>query len=61
MFFITAKEALTCLDSKSNYVHSLVCRKHIEGMPIVFDENEESDTALSQLQSSSQPKSVVSF
>nr|XP_011467606.1 PREDICTED: uncharacterized protein LOC101295444 [Fragaria vesca subsp. vesca] len=36
-------------------------RKNIEGMPIVFDENEESDTALSQLQSSSQPKSVVSF
>ncbi|PQQ10268.1 protein JASON isoform X1 [Prunus yedoensis var. nudiflora] len=36
-------------------------RKHIEGKPIVFDETEESDTALSQLQSSSQPKSVVSF
>ncbi|XP_024180318.1 protein JASON isoform X4 [Rosa chinensis] len=36
-------------------------RKNIGGMPIVFDENEESDTALSQLQSSSQPKSVVSF
>ncbi|XP_050382565.1 protein JASON [Argentina anserina] len=36
-------------------------RKNIEGMPMVFDENEESDTALSQLQSSSQPKSVVSF
>ncbi|KAM1113159.1 hypothetical protein ACFX13_046800 [Malus domestica] len=36
-------------------------RKNIEGKPIVFDENDESDTALSQLQSSSQPKSVVSF
>jgi len=26
-----------------------------------FDENEESDTALSQLQSSTHPQSVVSF
>ncbi|XP_048328258.2 protein JASON [Ziziphus jujuba] len=34
-------------------------RKHAFGNPIVFDENEESDTALSQLQSSSHPKSVV--
>ncbi|KAB2610865.1 hypothetical protein D8674_018897 [Pyrus ussuriensis x Pyrus communis] len=36
-------------------------RKNMEGKPIVFDENDESDTALSQLQTSSQPKSVVSF
>ncbi|CAN6571278.1 unnamed protein product [Malus baccata var. baccata] len=34
-------------------------RKNMEGKPIVFDENDESDTALSQLQTSSQPKSVV--
>ncbi|KAM1919911.1 hypothetical protein ACFX15_023791 [Malus domestica] len=36
-------------------------RKNMEGKPIVFDENDESDTALSQLQTSSHPKSVVSF
>lgn len=36
-------------------------RKNIDGKPIAFDENEESDTALSQLQSSNHPKSVVSF
>ncbi|KAM3746769.1 hypothetical protein ACB098_06G225900 [Castanea mollissima] len=33
----------------------------VYGKPIAFDENEESDTALSQLQSSTHPKSVVSF
>ncbi|KAL4622190.1 hypothetical protein ACB092_06G279800 [Castanea dentata] len=36
-------------------------RKPVYGKPIAFDENEESDTALSQLQSSTHPKSVVSF
>lgn len=36
-------------------------RKDIYGKPIAFDENEETDTALSQLQSSTHPKSVVSF
>ncbi|XP_059451538.1 protein JASON-like isoform X1 [Corylus avellana] len=36
-------------------------RKDIYGKPIAFDENEENDTALSQLQSSAHPKSVVSF
>ncbi|KAK9285438.1 hypothetical protein L1049_024631 [Liquidambar formosana] len=36
-------------------------RKDINGTPIVFDENEESDTAVSQLQSLTHPKSVVSF
>lgn len=35
-------------------------RQPIQGKPIIFDENDESDTALSQLQSSPQPKSVVS-
>lgn len=39
----------------------LCCRKPIYGTPIAFDENEESDSALSQLQSSSHQKSVVSF
>ncbi|KAK7304977.1 hypothetical protein VNO77_42874 [Canavalia gladiata] len=36
-------------------------RKDACGKLIPFDENEESDTALSQLQSSSHPQSVVSF
>ncbi|KAL9358914.1 hypothetical protein Peur_047037 [Populus x canadensis] len=36
-------------------------RKPISGRPIVFDECEESDTALSRLQASTQAKSVVSF
>ncbi|KAJ6920414.1 protein JASON-like isoform X2 [Populus alba x Populus x berolinensis] len=36
-------------------------RKPISGGPIVFDECEESDTALSRLQTSTQAKSVVSF
>lgn len=36
-------------------------RKPISGRPIVFDECEESDTALSRLQTSTQAKSVVSF
>lgn len=36
-------------------------RKDISGTPIVFEENEESDTAVSQLKSLSQPKPVVSF
>ncbi|XP_011044745.1 PREDICTED: uncharacterized protein LOC105139835 isoform X1 [Populus euphratica] len=36
-------------------------RKPISGRPIVFDECEESDTALSRLQPSTQAKSVVSF
>ncbi|XP_041005953.1 protein JASON-like [Juglans microcarpa x Juglans regia] len=36
-------------------------KKDIYGKPVAFDENDESDTALSQLQSSAQPKSVVSF
>ncbi|XP_027339813.1 protein JASON-like [Abrus precatorius] len=36
-------------------------RKDACGQPIPFDENEESDTALSQLQSSNHPQSVVSF
>ncbi|XP_023894470.2 protein JASON isoform X3 [Quercus suber] len=36
-------------------------RKPVYGKPIAFDENEESDTALSQLQASTHPKSVVSF
>ncbi|KAA8524168.1 hypothetical protein F0562_010401 [Nyssa sinensis] len=41
---------------------SISQRKHINGMPPVdFDENEESDTALSQLQSSTHLKPVVSF
>lgn len=35
-------------------------RKPISGPPIMFDENEESDTALSQLHSSRHPKSLVS-
>ncbi|XP_030484860.2 protein JASON isoform X1 [Cannabis sativa] len=33
----------------------------IQGKPINFDENDESDTALSQLQPSPHPKSLVSF
>ncbi|KAF7833473.1 protein JASON [Senna tora] len=36
-------------------------RKNVCGKPIAFDDNEESDTALSQLQSSTHPQSVVSF
>ncbi|KAL2322466.1 hypothetical protein Fmac_026845 [Flemingia macrophylla] len=36
-------------------------RKDVCGKSIPFDENEESDTALSQLQSSTHPQSVVSF
>ncbi|CAL0335112.1 unnamed protein product [Lupinus luteus] len=36
-------------------------RKDICAKPIAFDENEESDTALSQLQSSTNPQSVMSF
>ncbi|KAE9598442.1 hypothetical protein Lal_00031394 [Lupinus albus] len=36
-------------------------RKDIYVKPIVFDENEESDTALSQLQSSTHRQSVMSF
>uniref|UniRef100_A0A6N2KLV4 Uncharacterized protein n=1 Tax=Salix viminalis TaxID=40686 RepID=A0A6N2KLV4_SALVM len=36
-------------------------RKPVSGRPIVFDECEESDTALSRLQASTQTKSVVSF
>nr|XP_007146236.1 hypothetical protein PHAVU_006G023700g [Phaseolus vulgaris]ESW18230.1 hypothetical protein PHAVU_006G023700g [Phaseolus vulgaris] len=36
-------------------------RKDACGKSIPFDENEESDTALSQLQSSTHPQSVVSF
>ncbi|CAK8565472.1 unnamed protein product [Lathyrus sativus] len=36
-------------------------RKDICGKPIAFDENEESDTALSQMKSSTHPQSVVSF
>ncbi|KAJ9685987.1 hypothetical protein PVL29_015059 [Vitis rotundifolia] len=36
-------------------------RKQVDGKPINFEETEESDTALSQLQSRSHPKSVVSF
>ncbi|XP_011026221.1 PREDICTED: uncharacterized protein LOC105126897 isoform X2 [Populus euphratica] len=36
-------------------------RKPISGRPVVFDECEESDTALSRLQASTQAKSVVSF
>ncbi|OIV98233.1 hypothetical protein TanjilG_09885 [Lupinus angustifolius] len=36
-------------------------RKDICVKPIAFDENEESDTALSQLQSSTNPQSVMSF
>ncbi|RZB99622.1 Protein JASON isoform B [Glycine soja] len=36
-------------------------RKDTCGKSIPFDENEESDTALSQLQSSTHPQSVVSF
>uniref|UniRef100_A0A5B7BDI4 Protein JASON n=1 Tax=Davidia involucrata TaxID=16924 RepID=A0A5B7BDI4_DAVIN len=41
---------------------SISQRKHINGTPPVdFDENEESDTALSQLQSSTHLKPVVSF
>ncbi|GAU32905.1 hypothetical protein TSUD_152650 [Trifolium subterraneum] len=36
-------------------------RKDICGKPIAFDENEESDTALSQLKSSTHAQSVVSF
>jgi hypothetical protein len=43
----------------------LICylfhRKDICGKPIAFDENEESDTALSQLKSSTHTQSVVSF
>lgn len=39
----------------------MIFRKDIYGKPIAFDENEENDTALSQLQSSAHPKSVVSF
>ncbi|KAK7276738.1 hypothetical protein RIF29_17883 [Crotalaria pallida] len=36
-------------------------RKLVSGKPVEFDETEESDTALSQLQSSNPPQSVVSF
>ncbi|XP_062105709.1 protein JASON isoform X1 [Humulus lupulus] len=36
-------------------------RQPIQGKPINFDENDENDTALSQLQSSPHPKSLVSF
>ncbi|KAI9114749.1 hypothetical protein K1719_014447 [Acacia pycnantha] len=35
--------------------------KNACGKPIAFDDNEESDTALSQVQTSSHPQSVVSF
>lgn len=42
-------------------IHVLINRKNACGKLIPFDENEESDTALSQLQSSTHPKSVVSF
>ncbi|XP_028788322.1 protein JASON [Neltuma alba] len=36
-------------------------RKDVCGKPIAFDDNEESDTALSQMQTSSHPQSVVTF
>ncbi|XP_002530206.3 protein JASON isoform X2 [Ricinus communis] len=36
-------------------------KKPINGRPIVFDEHDESDTALSKLQASTHSKSVVSF
>lgn len=36
-------------------------RKNVCGKPIAFDDNEESDTALSQMQTSSHPQSVVTF
>ncbi|KAJ7960638.1 Protein JASON [Quillaja saponaria] len=36
-------------------------RKNMLGKPIAFDENEENDTAISQFQSSTHTKSVVSF
>lgn len=39
----------------------LIHRKDVRGKPIAFDESEESDTALSQLQSSAHPQSLVSF
>lgn len=39
----------------------LIFRKNIKENPVVFEDTEEADTALSQLRPSSHSKSVVSY